>query len=268
MPHKTPRAPAGSRQKAAQVSRLVADLGKDAAAKELQVSPGYAARLASAYDKGRPLGKIIGSTKGLAKWSERIAAVEKNAPAAIRKVVKGEAAPEHHRRATRPEGRARQRQAADLRARYSDSQLAKAGGVSRQKATSIRLQLADGKELKPADANLLKKIDEELNKRDVGFKDGVLVLTPEQGRAMLANMSTKEQAQHHIVKPGMDWNGVKEWIKNINGMPHENVLVWNSGTASAPVWHFVMTYEKPPEFLPDDWEAGEEGSDSDYEDEE
>lgn len=259
MSKRAPRAPAGAVAVAASVRALVRDVGAKAAAQVMGVSAGRAAAMARAAERGR-IGGIVHTPKGLSAWKERIDKAASHAPKGIREVIKRDRAPEQHERAKTKAGRQHQTEAGMVRAQYSDKAIGKAAGISRQKATAIRLQLAAGKEPKEKDRAAFDKGVERLITRH-GVRDGILVISQEKAAAILAKMTPAERAAHSADKKFTNWQDAKNWADGVAGAPAAMVKVYNSGTASAPMYSMVISYEDTDDGYyddADDWDLGDD----------
>jgi len=65
------RAPAGTREVLARVARTANKYGDEKAAKAFHVSERRVSQIRNAIDKGKPLGSIVRSSRGLEAWKER-----------------------------------------------------------------------------------------------------------------------------------------------------------------------------------------------------
>lgn len=247
---KAHRAPSGAVAVAAQVRALVRDVGARAAGQVLGISQGRAAALARASEN-RNVGNVFHTVKGLDAWRQRVEGYAKLAPPDVARVIRHEKQPEQHARASTKTGRQHQTEAGIIKAQYSDGAIAKAAGISRQKATAIRLQLAKGAEPKAKDRAKFDAGVERLIERH-GVRDGIHVVSKDRALAVLDKMTPKERAEHSADKRFTNWADLKNWVDGIAGAPSSMVHVYNTGTASAPAWSVVIAYDDTDDSYDDD----------------
>ncbi len=262
---RTQRAPAGSVNIGRQVSRLVAEVGVKATANLLNISPASVNRVLSASTE-RKMGKAFHTPKGLEAWTRRLTNAKTTTTPEVRRVIEGRTRPDRHAPARTRAGLKQQEQAGTLRAQYRDKDIAKALGVSRQKATAMRQAAARGK----ADAATTRQLAEaraQLAQDYSSVRDGIKILS--QAAADRALQDPKVTSRHQDFT---GWKDVKEYTKEILGGNAPFVRIVNRGTALNPHYDVLVSensedFPDPPAPEDEDWDYGDEPDYADEQDE-
>lgn len=167
------RAPAGSRAIAAQVSRLVADVGVKTAANILGKSQSAVRTVDKAFRAGR-VSDAWKTDKGLNNWTRATGRASTYASPEVRKVMSGAQAPAGFTRASSRAERSAQDRMSALHAQYRDKDIAKAMGVSRQQVTAWRLKAARG-DVPPGLGTKLAAAKDNLDRRGPRLEGGLKV---------------------------------------------------------------------------------------------
>lgn len=219
------RAPSGAVALARQVSRLAKEVGRPAAANALGISPRGLGRLLNAQAKGN-IGKAFHTTATLEKWQGRLTVARGNVTGEILKAIDGKGASAGFSEAATSIGKAAQGVMGNLHAAFTDTQLAKAAGVSRQKITAERIKIAKGK----ADGDTLARwrdLKDTLDNR-TRVKDGIVIVSKEVA-ARYTEGGAKARGKHFT-----SWDEVKKWINEVTAGARGYVRVVNNGTAADP----------------------------------
>lgn len=265
MARSTHRAPAGSVALGAQVKALTSQLGSKATANMLGVSPASINRMLKAVNS-RNMSKAFTTGRALTSWAARVTAAKSMLPREAARAVDRRKRPGPLATpAPTRDGRKQQDIAAAVKSQYRDRDLAKALGVSRQKATAMRLAAERGTAPKET-TQALTEARNKLEERGAYTKDGIKVISQEQANALLLRPGVESRG-----KGFPDWKSVTEWFEGVLGGKEQGstfARVVNRGTAANPSYDILVSENSDDvldDSVPDDpydnWDYGDDPED-------